>query len=218
MAIISVLLAVTVPAFRGLNGAGSRKSAVRTLMGVLDQARMLSISDGKATYVVFAGRNLVGTKCDSMIGRAYALYEDDVNFNPVQRSAWIYFPTGVSFKVAGDFDTLINRDLGASDPSFMVTAPKGEADSATVQLPYVKFDPTGALDGTLANDSMPQHFRILVFPGLVSNSGGESLTRSAGGEGTASQTFLLDEIRLNPATGRARYILDPEDNLPAKSS
>lgn len=216
MAIISVLLAVTAPALRGINGAGSRKSAIRTLMGVLDQARMLSISDGKATYVVFAGRNLVGTHCDSMIGRAYAVFQDNANFTPVQRSPWIYLPVGLSFKVANDFDTLINRDLGASDPGFTVTAPKGGNESpATVQLPYVKFDPTGALDGTLANDPVPQHFRILIFPGLVSISASESLTRSVQ---TTAQNLMLDEIRVNPATGRARYILDPADNLPPKSS
>lgn len=222
MAIIAVLLAVTAPALRGLSGAGSRKAAVRTLMGVLDQARMLSISDGKATYVVFAGRNLVGTPCDSMIGRAYAVFEDNASFIPVQRTAWIYLPVGVSFKVASDFDTLINRDLAASDPTFPVTPPKGgTAPPPVVQLPYVKFDPTGALDGALANDSVPQHFRLLFFPGLVNVAGRESLTRSAqapGGGGTTAQNLLLDEIRVNPATGRARYILDPADNLPPKSS
>lgn len=219
MAIISALAAVTVPALRGLNGAGSRKAAVRTLLGVLDQARMLSISEGKATYVVFAGRNLVGTPCDSMIGRAYAVFQDNANFTPVQRSAWIYLPAGVSFKVADDFDTLLNRDLGASDPRFTAIPPKGGNDPPPlVQLPYVKFDPTGALDATLANDSAPQHFRILVFPGLVNLSGVESLTRSAQAPGTAAQNLLLEEIRVNPATGRASYIPDPADHLPAKSS
>lgn len=222
MAIVSVLLAVTAPALKGINGVGGRKAAVRTIMGTLDQARMMAISDGRATYVVFAGRNLVGTKCDSMIGRAYAVYQDDVNFTPVQRSAWVYLPVGVAFKMASDFDTLINRDLGTSDPSFTVHVPKGGNDSpTTVQLPYVKFDPTGAVDGTLANDSVPQHFRILVFPGLVSNSGSETLTRAArteNGGGTMSGNLLLDEIRLNPATGRVRYILNPADNLPPKSS
>ena len=213
MAIIAILLGVTIPAIRGINGTGSRKSAVRTMMGVLDQARMLAISDGKATYVVFAGSNLVGTAADTMVGHSYAVFEDNASFAPVQRSAWINLPAGVSFKVASDFDTLVNRPLAASEPTFNVVSPKGgEAVTVTRQLPYIKFDSTGAVDAALANDAEAQHFRVLLFDGIVTSTGTENSTRSASTDLTR-QNFLFDEIRINPATGRAKYTLDPSDNL-----
>ncbi len=217
MAIMSVLLAVAVPAMKGINGTGGRKSAVRTIMGALDQARMLAISDGKATYVVFGGKNLVGTNGDVLMGRAYAVFEDNVNFTPVQRSAWQFLPVGISFKVGSDYDSLINRNLGRADPTFFITPPKAGGASFDMKLPYVKFDSTGALDASIANDSIAQNFRILIFQGNITSAGIEAATRTVSGGG-ADQMVLVDEIRLNPATGRARYTPNSADNLPAKSS
>lgn len=213
MAIIALLIGVTLPALNGITNTGGRKSAVRTMMGVLDQARMLAISDSRATYVVFGGSKLAGTDFGMMFGRAYAVFEEDGNFNIIQRSAWMYLPVGVSFKVANDTSTLINRDLSdASNPSFPVASKAIEAPSAYIKLPYAKFDSTGAMDSSRANDPPPE-LRVLFFDGTINSTGAEVTTRRVAKLG--DQSLQFDEVRINPATGRAKYILDSNDNLAA---
>lgn len=217
MGIISVLLAVTIPALKGLHGAGSRKSAVRTLMGALDQARMLAISDGRATYVVLAGPPLAGRGPQveaSLFGRAYAIFEDNADFEPVQRTQWLYLPKGVSFKIkndGGSTASLMNRPASQAtpDPAFAVKPPGSDSAAVKVQLPYVRFDSTGAPDIQQAD-----YLRILLYEGFNTAPDIEVSTRKVTGAG--QQRSGLDEVRINPATGRAKYILSPADNLQAQ--
>ena len=91
MGIIVLLLAATLPAFRGLNQSESRRGAVGNLLGVLDRARMMAITDGLATYVVFACPAASGQLNSDLRGRAYAIYEDadNVTFVPTQKTPWI---------------------------------------------------------------------------------------------------------------------------------
>lgn len=218
MGVISLLLLVTLPALRGINQSQSRRGAVGNLMAVLDQARMMAISGGCSTYVVFACHTSSTPQLSpSLWGRAYAIFQDsdNVNFKPVQRTPWLYLPTGMAFKKDDNIPCITNRMLGGSDPVFPVgnTFLSDSAGAAGVQLPYWKFDSTGAVD-----TQTPESLRVLLFPGFIdANTGAEVPTENAHGKGnvTAAQ---FEEIDVNPATGRAKYIPDPANNLSTPSS
>lgn len=215
MGVIAVLLAALMPAVRGFSNSASRHGAVGTLIGVLDRARMMAVSDGLATYVVFAvptndGRNLK----KELWGRAYAIYQDhdNITFAPEQRTPWMQLPTGMAFKVndvqsiGGErSSTVTNRLLGASDPAFPVAAGALAATGTNkLQLPYWKFDGTGGVD-----EQDPYYLRLLIFPGLIDTDGKEVATQSSAGTGANLNKMLLEEITVNPATGRARYTVNP---------
>lgn len=220
MGVISLLLVVVLPAFKGLGQSARQRGAVGMMLGVLDRARMMAISDGLSTYVVFACPTQTGAHLNpELVGTAYAIYEDhdNVSFAPEQRTPWMRLPTNVALKISDDNGThssVTNRPLIAtgqtnSDPAFPInaTALASGTASTTVQLPYWKFDSTGAVD-----EQKAQYLRLLMFTGVIDSSGHEVSTQNVGGPGnTTSSAFY--EIDLNPATGRARYVLNPQDNL-----
>ncbi len=234
MGILVVLLAVTVPTFKGLNQGGARKAAVSNLMGALDRARTMAVSEGKAAYVVFyAARNPpIGALTDpgsTPWGSAYAIYQDldNVNFAPVQRTPWIPLPSGVSFKVDTSnqmtsitnvldlFNAQGDPDVASTDNSAPPAFPVSKAasrDKAHLFLPFLKFDATGALDEKLINQPA-NYLRILMFPGYLKADGTEIATQSGG----ASNPGTLEEIDVNPVTGRAKYVVNSADNLSTSS-
>lgn len=213
MGILALLLAVTVPAFRGINQGGSRRAAVSNLMGVLDRARMMAVSDGLSTYVAFACKPPGGNGPyvnPNLYGRAYAIFQDqdNVNFGIVQRTPWLYLPDGVAFKVDQGIPSITGRALGDTDPAFPATGAAATVGAGTVKLPYWKFDSTGALDQQTTSNNL----RMFLFSGHVDSNGNEISTQNTGG--TASTTAsLLDEIDVNQVTGRAKYIVDQANNL-----
>ena len=85
--------------------------------------------------------------------------------------------------------------------------PTGGANGQTAQLPYWKFDNTGAVD-----EQTSQYLRLLLFVGSINDQGKESSTQNNGSAGN-TQPAKLEEIDLNSVTGRARYIVDPANNL-----
>lgn len=219
MGILTILLVVTVPAFRGLNQGGARRAAVNNLMGMLDHARTLAVSDGKATYVVFyaSGTQVSGAQTDVVNGpwgRAYALYEDhdNVSFNPEQKTPWTYLPAGMAFKVDSQIPSVTNK---TPDGTFFPVSPAFATGGATtLQLPYWKFDNTGAIaESTLnGNSSNATYLRVLMFPGSLKADGTEAATQQ-GASGSNLVAATLEEVDLNPVTGRAKYIVNPADNL-----
>lgn len=219
IAIIVLLLAATLPALRGPMAVNARRGAVNNLLGTLDQARALAISEGRATYVVFLNPkpNLIGTTNSATFSpdraaRAYAIFadQDDLALPPQQRSPFLSLPTGIAFKVNATSDrtrTLLNRPLDAIAPKFVVPVATGGTQS--VPEPYIKFNATG---GTDLQDT--SYLRLLLFEGSVDSSNGQELpTKWAAGDHTdlAKQRFVWEEVRLNYATGRARYTVDPMD-------
>ena len=211
MGIIAILLATLLPALKGLNQGLGRRGAIDTLLGTLDHARMMAISDGRATYMVFASTST--SLKPELRGHAYAIYEDhdNISFTPEQRTAWTQLPNTLAFKVAdggGTYASVMNRPLGSVDPSFPVSAgglPTGTTGPVSLQLPYWKFDATGAVDEQTAN-----YLRVLIFPGYIDpTSNGEVATQSGG----KTNANLLEEIDINQATGRAKYNINPYYNL-----
>ena len=245
MAIIALMLLVTLPAFRGFNQAQGRRGAVGNLMGVLDRARMMAISDGLPTYVVFARKPIRdGTPVNPKLwGQAYAIFQDkdDINFGIVQRTPWLYLPIGIALKMdataptgtdasatttattASVTDQLLTTQ--GNDPVFPVTGPalSGSATSATgVLLPYWKFDNTGAVairsldpqvaSGSSTAEQQNDYLRVLLFTGYIDGGGREVSTQTQGGTGSATAA-TLEEIDVNPVTGRAQYVVNASNNL-----
>ncbi len=225
MGIIVLLLAATLPALRGLNQSGSRRGAVGTMMGVLDRARMMAISDGLATYVVFTCpvKDNESQLNPDLCGRAYAIFQDSDNvaFIPTQKTPWMQLPKGMAFKVkvlrgvtddciSARFDSVAPKNDG-TDPSFPLSgAAMANGSPTSVQLPYWKFDGTGAV-------TEQKYLRLLMFAGVVSPNGSEISTQNNAGSGNQLAT-QLEEIDLNQATGRAKYIIDPSNNLQSQST
>ena len=203
MGVVSVLLAVALPNLRGLNQSAGRRNAVTGVMNALERARVMAITDGRATYVAFACKTSNGTQVNAKLwGRAYAIFQDKDNtsFQPVQTTPWLYLPDSMAFKVSS-IPSVTNRPLGTDDPAFPLLAVAG---TGKAQLPYVKFDATG-----MADQQTSDYLRVLMFPGTVDGNGSEVATQSGG----TTTTVMLEEIDLNPMTGRARYVVDPLDNL-----
>ena len=223
MGIIALLLAATLPALRGLNQSENRRGAIGNLMAVLDRARMMAITDGTCTYVVFACPTSGGAQVSpSLWGRGYAIFEDsdNINFKVVQRTAWLYLPSGMAFKKDANIPSITNYPPGTSDPTFPVGSSyltNSSAAATGVQLPYWKFDSTGVvMDPPVTMDST-LYRRLLLFPGYIDPNGNEISTQNQSGPGNTA-TAQLEEIDVNPTTGRAKYIIDPANNLSTPSS
>ena len=112
------------------------------------------------------------------------------------------------------------------DPTFPVTGsalPSGSSSSPGAQLPYWKFANTGAIDPSWlsahSGSGQPQNpLRVLMFTGYVDGNGNEVSTQHAtiqGNANSASNTAsqLLEEVDVNQVTGRAKYVVDPFNNL-----
>ncbi len=225
MVIIVIMVLATLPAIRGLNQAESRRGAVDNLMATLDHARMMAISDGLSTYVVFASKPISGIQQinPNLWGQAYAIFEDgdNISFLPVQKTPWMLLPQGIAFKAPGNgILSVMDRPTNSKDPAFAATgsaAPNGPGTSVSVNLPYWKFDTTGVIDESTLPSPDSSYLRLLLFPGFINAQGIEISTQNGNGAGN-SQPLQLEEIDVIPTTGRARYIIDPNNNLSPPSS
>ena len=234
LTIVGILTTLTVLGVRGVNGTASRKAAVSNLMGVLDQARMRAISDGRPTYVVFvsAPKNQTdlntSTLPDTMWGRAYALFEDPsltdtvTSFSPTQLSNWLYLPTGVAFKCNSAADNTppsvtatprLTASTSPPDSTQFSIASRTSTATVPLVLPYIRFDPQGQVVDSGGNlvDANAACLRILLFQGIASSGSVETVTRQAA-TGANGVNYALDEILLKPTTGRAQYTLNPVNN------
>ncbi len=216
MGVVSVLLVAALPAFKGLGRATSQRGAVGTMLGVIDRARMMAVSDGLPTYVVFACPAPGGGNSfkPDLLGTAYAIFEDhdNINFTPEQRTPWMKLPTNVALKINdndGQHGSVTTQPLSDKDPVFAVTpAALIPGASASMQLPYWKFDSTGAV----VNVQDAHYLRVLLFSGVISTTGTEIPTQTSSGGATKGDP-LLSEIDVNTATGRAKFIVNALDNL-----
>ena len=130
----------------------------------------------------------------------------------------MHLPKGMAFKAKADVANdcisarFSSQPPAAADISFPLSAaalPAG-AGTTSMPLPYWKFDGTGAV-------SEQTYLRLLIFPGFIDASGNEISTQNSAGQGNKSSS-QIEEIDLNQATGRAKYIIDPANNLSTPSS
>lgn len=189
ISIIAILLAAGLPVITSLSKVNGQKSAISSVMNLLEQARALAVTSGAATYVVFADE----TTPDNYRCRSLIVFQDDKNFTPVALSKWHFLPTGISFRP--DQGLLIPPTSGAA-LKFVCPGTMGSSPRA---LPYVKFDPTGMV----AAPTDPNVLFADMFSGSVNAGGQQSYTDQ--NQRTAQK---FDSVVLARFTGRARYV-DP---------
>ena len=86
----------------------------------------------------------------------------------------------------------------------------------------VKFDSSGQIVDHTHNppqllDPGSPLLRVLLFEGSTSSTGTETAYRRNAATAGNNAKYTVDEILLKPTTGRARYTLDPANNLAASN-
>ena len=174
--IISILLVAVIPAVNSLSKSSLGKAAVSNFMNAVEQARVLAITSGAATYIVFADETLTSTDAtapDKYRTKAYIVFQDK-NFVPVAISKWYFLPAGISFLPAASANSGL---LAAKDPATKFSCP-GSVDPTPIALPFIKFDANGMV--TLPTD--PSVMFVKFFSGFVNSSGQTTFTESTQNE------------------------------------
>ena len=193
IAITSMLLAVSLPAFNGMIRSSSRRAAISQTMGLLDQARSLAIAEGRPTYVVFADSTF---PTPDHWYRAAAIFQDAeaAATSPVMLTAWSMLPPGYSFNC-----NMAPSVFSAKDPTNTRFPVMGE----TKAIPYIKFGPTGSV---MYPNNDPSLARVFLFVGYT--SGGTAQIATDPGQRTSITTLTgaSEQIKLSLSTGRPKYI------------
>ena len=188
MAVISAVLAFTLPAVNALMQSSGRRGAIDEVMAMLDRARMCAIAEGRPASLVFA---------DDRIGalerrfRAVAIFEDNADPAglPVMITPWRILPTGVAFD--------------STQPSVFTAAPETFSDGVTavsfpvpnegsLALPHLKFSPTGSV----------------LFPANASTAG-VAIAAGHPGKGKIAVSgagATVDRIEVSTATGWPKFV------------
>jgi Tfp pilus assembly protein FimT len=180
--IIAVLLVAVLPAVTSVSKSGSRKAAMTTLLGLLEQARTRAITDGRTTYVAFAtdlGTDDAAAK-QRYSYRSYAIFQQDPDTpgTLTQLTEWKTVGSNVSLRATGPGSLAA---LGTSR-TFRFAPLQTDLD-----FPYVSFDQTGAVQAPATA------VWLGVFEGSV--DGGNEIPTSTAAEYVTVARF----------TGRANY-------------
>jgi prepilin-type N-terminal cleavage/methylation domain-containing protein len=190
MGIISLLLVAVVPAVTSLSKAHGQKAAVSNVMNLFEQARSLAVTNGSATYIVFADQ----TTPESYRHKAYIVFkEDSQTFSPTAVTKWYFLPTGISFQPNVGLLT-----APTATPAIKFSCP-GTIGATPIALPFIKFDS----NGMVASPTDPNTLFVNVFAGSVDATGQATFTDQ---NQKLSQKF--DQVAVARFTGRARYV-DP---------
>jgi prepilin-type N-terminal cleavage/methylation domain-containing protein len=191
--IIAILLVAIVPAVNSLSKSSSRKGAISLLLGVIEQARSISLKDGRATYVVFPAQSPPGSSATTdkdLLTRYFyhsvAIFEDDPDPTKpkVQVTEWKILPTGISLRSEISFPGSSSK--WTADTFSFTPAKKPDA-----LFPCLKFNSSGAVEAP--NPGGPILLRL--FEGFV-NGTFESATNAKN---------FSETISISPLTGRAVY-------------
>lgn len=186
--IIAIMLVAVIPSVTSLMKANGQKSAVTTVMNLLEQARALAVTSGSPTYVVFPDSSTPEAyRCKALI-----VFQDNAAFTPVAVTKWTFLPTGVSFRPG----------VGLLTPQAAIRflcPGTVSANAQPVALPFLKFDATGMVAAPTGAGALFAD----IFSGFVDSSGAASYTDK---NQQTSQKF--DSVQIARFTGRARYV-DP---------
>jgi type II secretory pathway pseudopilin PulG len=191
--LVAVLLGLSVSAVRGIVETSSRAAAVDQLMATLEGARMLAVSQGRASYVVFADASTgEDYRC-----RASAIFQDgeDLSLPPVLRGTWKVLPQGYSLNGNPSLSSVFTAAPEAVSPSF-----KRPGDGLFAELPYIKFGETGAV----LHPADSQFASLVLFPGFTDSNGSPVVKHSV------RSNLPIERINLSVFTGRAKYVLGDE--------
>ena len=192
MGIIAILLVVAIPAVTSLSKSGGRKSAISSLIGAMEQARVEATKSGEKTYVVFPTftASAAASTLDRYNYRAYAIFRfDPANpAQPKQLTSWKSLPTGISLRY-GSLAAL--PDTAALSPP--VTIAFSPDAAATPDFRCIQFDATGAVEFPTTDVT------LAVFEGSV-NGASEVSTSEKDASGNPLAT---ESVKLSRLTGRA---------------
>ncbi len=185
VAIISLLLAVAVPAFGTLIRNANRRASVDETLALLERARAEALTSGRAAYLVFADES---APAERRFRAAFICVEgEDLALPPQVVTPWRVLPAGVSYRV--DAASALGAVAESPAPLF---APPGESGPARA-LPYIKFYPTGAV----AHPGSAAEARLILFRGVTEADGSQTFTQRA--------DEAPEIIALSRFTGCARY-------------
>ena len=202
--IMGLLVAVAVPALKGLTGSGGRKQALSQVMGALEIARNTAISTGTNAAVIFPNAEFSATGVDptpykfrSMAIVSY--FDTTIATNtgsniPYDKlvSSWIVLPQGISF---------LPKYLKTNTTTNMISVtakiripPK--TTNISITCPGIVFQSDG---GLLETNSIPVA-GVAFFEGSVTGSDTTNPT---------TKMTNFETVRLTHYTGRALPTLAP---------
>lgn len=185
MIIMAAMLALVGPSVANLTSRLGRQSAISTMMGTLEQARVAALFQGVPVHVAFAANGFP----DQYRFRSFRVLrerlDDDppsVEFIPLTR--WVALPRGVSFV------NETNSLLGA--PTITLTPDLLPPGVSATNVPSVVFNPSGFID----TDS--SKLRLMIYEGFDLD-GKPNFSRR--------DRAFMDVITLRRYTGRAELFL-----------
>ncbi|MGB8168174.1 MAG: hypothetical protein WCF18_11825 [Chthoniobacteraceae bacterium] len=219
LVVISIILLVAVVALPGINSlskSAARRSSVSLVMAALDQARTQAVAQSATVYFVFANgdpqlafSSEAGKPGEDYRFRAFAVFQE--TYIPPQPNAsaedaarpyirlpvrpWTLLPQGVAFRPdelprEGDKIPPIKTIFSGKKDEFYCQPAK-----AKIQLPYIKFNATGAIEEPTEADLA----RVSIFEGFVDANNRAVVTNPA-------KAMADETITLSLFTGRAKRL------------
>jgi type II secretory pathway pseudopilin PulG len=197
VSIILIVVSVALPAMSSLSKSASRRGAITLMLSALDQARALAIAQGGNVYVVFADGNPVIP--DDYRFRSFAVFqqvyypEQKATGNPYfyeQLRPWTKLPEGVAFKPDGTDKVRTLFDAASKNRQKFAfrmnhgTAGGGASGGTELELPFLKFNSTGGLDGASGDPQAAEHARLRLFEGYFAPDGTPVATTGVSPSGT----------------------------------
>ena len=173
IAIIGLMLALIMPAFRGLGRSAGMGSAVAQVRSSLSLARQWAITKREPVTIGFVDAENVKTFPDQKYrtARSYAIW---YGAPAVYLKEWTTLPPGIVFATNGTHFSAASNSDNVFLVNTLAAVPFPTATSATIQnFHYIRF----RTDGRLANGAN----RNLYLMDAVLDENGQILTASAGG-------------------------------------
>lgn len=200
--IVTLLVAVLIPAVGSLSKSSGRKGAASVLLGALEQARTQAIKDGRATYLVFPAQppdNTSSITDPAILERyfyhSFAVFQDDptdVAKPKVQLTAWKFLPLGISLRTEISFSSPSTTTNSAWSAASFTFTPAG--GGAIQSFPFIQFDESGSFIAPTSPNPGPVLLRF--FEGYVTGTN-ERPTNSKNKD---------EIISIARVTGRGTYI------------
>lgn len=129
IAVIGILTALSVPAFRGLVGTSGVRGGTDLVLSALDEAQAVALEKGTNTYLAFPS--------DTQ-SRFILLTENGTQFQ-VLSTRWLKLPTGVQLSANNIAFTSLNPPTNA--------LPRIDGSNAATPLRAIRYNRFGSIDG-----------------------------------------------------------------------
>jgi prepilin-type N-terminal cleavage/methylation domain-containing protein len=222
LVVVSIILLVAVVALPGiasLSKSAARRSSASLVMGAMDGARALAVSQSANCFIVFANGNSAIPA--NYRYRAFAVFQETYVPVPVGSAAapyhllmvqpWTLLPEGVCFRPDG---------AGADGPTVFSAPTRNifcKPAKDDIQLPCIPFTSVGTVDQAPNAETTPpntpitpEQARVKLFEGFIDAAGNPVTTNAA--------KSLADEtITVSLFTGRAKRdeVKTKETNAPS---